>query len=63
MIIGKQKKIQKSKKTSGQSLAELNKRGLLLLQKAIDDLEYREIEEKFLFKLFGEVKKREKTEN
>ena len=49
MIIGKQKKIQKSKKSPVQSLVELGKRGLVLLQKAIDEVEYREIEEKFLF--------------
>jgi hypothetical protein len=63
MIIGKQKKTQKSKKSPTHPSAALTRKGAFLLQKAIDELEFRENERTFLSQLLGEGKKREKSDN
>ena len=63
MIIGKQKKIQKSKKSPTQTLAESRTKGALLLLKAIELLEFHDNKDQFILELLGEPKNSEKTEN
>lgn len=63
MIIGKEKKFQKSKKSPTQSKHESARKKMLLLLKAIDFEEFSELQDKMLPKLMGEAKRREKTEN
>jgi hypothetical protein len=63
MIIGKQKKIQKSKKSPTQTLAESRAKAALLLIKAIEILEFQDIKEEFLSDLLGLPRNSEKTQH